>query len=188
MRLILAAVSVVAGFVLGVLAITSLTPGTPAWLRPTLAMAWLLTLIAVAFITANRSPERNLPQKMRDGLIYVAIASAIVLVVVGLTIHDLDAGIHRNIRENWVVGIITAVLVCGYALKEVWPCRRNWQIWPVFGAYLVLQFSILVPVLGKLDRVPAIYIWPISMLELMALTFVLHFVIGDPTHSGTPAK
>jgi len=178
MRLLIAASAVIAGFLIGVLAIARLTPDSPAWVRLTLATAWLFVVIAGAFLLGNKGQARNAEsqRQLRDSLLYVAIAFVFVTVAVGVIIHDVDKGIHRNIKQNWVIGFITAPFVCGYALKAFWHFRHCWRIWAVIVGYLILHFSIAVPALGKLDRIPAIYIWPIGMFEFTLVASALHWV------------
>lgn len=156
-------------------------PNVPPWADITLSIVWLFVLIATAFLLGNKGQgsqgdPRQLRHRLRDTLLYLGIALVPVTIGIAVMIHDSDKGIHRNIKENWVVCIITAASVLGFVVKNFWRFRRGWRMWAVLAVYSALHFSIGVPVLRQLDRIPAIYIWPIAMFELILVTFALHLV------------
>ena len=115
MRVLVVGITVVASFVVGVWAIARSTPTLPDWLRLTLAMLWMCAVIAAAFVFGNE--RRNEPMlsryQLRDGFLYLLISSVLVAGATAVAVHDADAGIHRNIKESWFVGIPSAVLVAG---------------------------------------------------------------------------
>jgi len=183
MRLVIAGVAVVAGFVVGMLGIARLTPDSPAWVRVALATVWLFGLIAGAYLLGNKSYPRTpeVRRRIRDGFLYLGIGFLVAVVVVAVVIHDLDKGIHRNYRQNWVFCVLTAAVVVGYSVKDFWRFRRGWRMWAVLAVYVTLHFTIGVPALGNLDRIPAWYIWAIGMPEAMLVTFALHLVTATQT-------
>jgi hypothetical protein len=74
------------------------------------------------------------------------------------------------------MGSIVAAVVCVYVLQEHWHLRRRLQVWLVLAAYLLLQFSVVVPALGKLESLPHFYIYPVAIIEIVAVTFVIRWV------------
>jgi hypothetical protein len=156
-----------------------LLPGTATWIRVSLSMVWLCALIAGAFVLGNRGEDhpgetRELRQRLRDGLLYIGVASLLVTIFSAVAIHDLEKGIHRNIRENWVISVITAGFVLAFSINDFWGVRRSWRMWAVLAAYSFLHFSLCVPALGHLARIPAGYISAIGIPELMLVSFALH--------------
>lgn len=179
MRTAIAALGVVIGFILGVFGIAHITPDdTPAWIRLTLVMLWMMALIAGAFLLGNQGRSQIVSRgQLRDGLIYVGIASVIVAVIVSIGLRDIEYGRHRNYHENWIVCVMTAGIAGWYTLRAFWSSRRSRRLWLVLVIYLTLHFSILIPTLGKLGHVPGYYISLIGMCEMTVLLFVLSFVL-----------
>jgi hypothetical protein len=115
--------------------------------------------------------------------LYIAIAFVPVAILLAVSVHDLDKGIHRNIKENWVVCAITAAAVLGFSIKEFWRVRRSWRMWVILAGYAALHFSLGVPALSQFDRIGAGYIYLIAMPELMLMSFALHLATAKQIHS-----
>jgi hypothetical protein len=180
MRVTLAAVIILSGFVAGAAGIVRLAPEAPDWLQAGMSFLWLGVLIAGAYVFGNEQQGHNvLPRtQLRDGLIYAGIGFTLAAVVIAFGLRDIDLGIHRNIRANWVIGIITALYVCGQSVKDYWTFRRSWRLWCILAAYLALQIRVIIPVLGALSRIPGFFIWLIGISEYIGLAFVLTLVIS----------
>ena len=97
-------------------------------------------------------------------------AAGLIIIVSGLAVMQFDAlvdVIYRNVKMDWVLGLLVAVVIsCGTA-QHFWKFRRYLRVWVVYGAYLFLHFAVAVPVLGRtgVDRH--------SFLLLLALEFAL---------------
>jgi hypothetical protein len=180
-RLIVSALVIIVGFCLGVWGIASLLPGVPPWGKVTLSLVCLFVLIVSIFFLGNKrgsTQEERLEFKhiLGDNLLYMGIAVVPITGLIALAIHDLDAGVHRNIRQNWVLCTMTAGVVLAFSIEQFWHLRRCWQMWAVLTAYATLHFSIGVPALAHLQRIRAGYVSLIAMPELMLIFFVLYFV------------
>jgi len=177
MRLTIAAIVIIIGFLLGVYLVACLHPHGPAWVSVMLTMLWLMALIAGAFLLGNKGRAQSVSrEQVVSGLIYVGIASVLVAATIAVGLRDIDNGVHRNYRENWIVTVLTAAIACGYSLKTFWCSRRSRRLWLALAIYLTAHFSILVPALGSLSHVPAFYISLIGVCEYPALFFVLGLV------------
>jgi hypothetical protein len=156
MRLIVAAVMVVATFVIVVLLISRLFPYGAGWTGVCLAMTCLYASAFGAWALLGDKDDQK-PRLMqgevlqrhllRDNLLYFAVAMAVVTIVIAVTIHDTERGIHRNFRNDWFVGLGSALFALGYAAKAFWISRRNWRLWAIVAALFVLYTTITVPAL-----------------------------------------
>ena len=173
----LAACAIVAGLVVGVVGIEVVAPNSPDWVRLPTAMAWLFAVIAGAYTFGNkRDASMTGKARIRTNVLYLAIAFTFVVISTAVMVHDLDKNVHRNVKENWVICSITAVIVVGFSVNQFWKFRGRLKLWALLTAYLALHFSIGVPVLGRFDRIPAIYIWIIAMPEFAVMVFLLLMV------------
>jgi len=62
------------------------------------------------------------------------------------------------------------------AANKFWRFRRYLGVWSMLAAYLELQFSIRIPLIGTLDTIPALRIRPIGPFEATALNIVLQWI------------
>jgi len=193
LRLILSALLIVLAFGLGAWGISFLLPSSPAWVKVAVSMVWLFGIIACAFLIGNQKREneeerREFQHIVRNNILYLGIAIVPITVLVALTIHDVDKGIHRNIKQNWVLCTITASTVLGFLIEEFWCLKRLWQMWAVLVAYSALHFSIGVPALAQLHTIRAGYISSIALPELMLVSYFLYLLeekngITSPTNN-----
>jgi hypothetical protein len=167
---------------LGAWGIAFLLPSSPAWGKVGASMVWLFVIIAFAFFLGNQKrrtteeERREFQHILRNNMLYLAIAVVPITALVALAIHDVDEGIQRNIRQNWLLCTLTAFLVVGFSIEEFWRLRRVWQMWGVLVAYTALHFSIGVPVLAHLHKIRAGYISLIAMPELILVSFILYLI------------
>ena len=116
------------------------------------------------------------PHAMRDLLVYIAIALLIVAIVMLYAEYLAHKGRELEFKNDWFVASATAALVFGYAIKSGWRLRRLYFFWVGWFGLLIAHFSILVPILGRMERVPLLLIGVIGPLELLIVYSVLHFV------------
>jgi hypothetical protein len=186
LRLILSALLIVVTFGLGAWGISFLLPSSPAWVKVAVSVVWLFVIIASAFFLGNQKrgteeERREFRHIFRNNILYLAIAILPITVLVALAIHDVDKGIQRNIKQNWLLCTITASAVLGLSIEEFWRLRRLWQMWAVLVAYSALHFSIGVPALVQLHRIRVGYISLIAMPELMLVSYFLYLLQGKQT-------
>lgn len=181
MRLVLSAFAVVGGFAIGAFVIARSMPDAPVWVKVMLAMLWLMTLIAGVFITGNSIAIKTKlsAHHIRDALVYMAAASIIAAVCSAVFVHDVVNGIRINFKENWIITVSAAAVVCVYVVKMFWSVRHSLRLWSVLALYLIVHFSVGIPAMGAMQSVPLIYIWPIAMIELMVLMFLLEKITVD---------
>jgi hypothetical protein len=177
-RLILFALGVVGGFVFGAWCLAILLPTSPARVKVAAVMVWLFVLIAFAFWVGNQKgrtgeERREFHYIVKKNFVYLAIAVVPVTTLFALAMHDVDAGIQRHIKQNWVLCTLTAFLVVGISIEGFWRIRRVWQMWSVLAAYTALHFSIGVPALAHVNKIRGGYISLIVMPELLLVSFIL---------------
>jgi hypothetical protein len=180
-RLIVSALIIVIAFGFGAWGIAFLLPTSPAWVKVAAVMVWLFVLIASAFWLGNQKGSTEEERHefhyiVRKNFLYLAIAVVPVTALFALTMHDVDAGIQRNIKQNWLLCTLTAFLVVGISIEGFWRIRRVWQMWGVLAAYTALHFSIGVPALAHMNKIRGGYISLIVMAELLLVSFILCFI------------
>jgi magnesium-transporting ATPase (P-type) len=196
MRLFVAAVTVVATFVVVVLLISRLFPHRAGWAGICVAITCLYASAfgAWALLGNNTGKKGRATQAkgvqqhfLRDNLLYFAVAMAVVTITVAVTIHDTERGIHRSFKNDWFVGLGSACVALGYAAKAFWIFRRNWHLWAVISALLALFTAIAIPVLSQMEKVPLLFMGPLANVELLIAFVVLDWFFGrDSWRRGTP--
>jgi cytochrome bd-type quinol oxidase subunit 2 len=177
-RVIVSASAIVFAFFLGAWTIAVLLPDTPDWSKVALCLVWLFVLIGSAFILGNKKgstqeEKREFRHVVRENLSYLGLALLPIVFLVALEIHDLDKGIHRNVRQNWLLCTITAGTVVGLSIEKFWRIRRYWETWAVLAAYATLHFCVGIPALAHLQSIRYGYISMIAMPELLLIFSVL---------------
>jgi hypothetical protein len=166
---------------LGAWGIAFLLPNSPAWVKVAAAIVWLFVLIASALLLGNQKGDseeerREFHQIFRNNVLYLAIALVPITALFALAIHDVDEGIQRNVRQNWLLCTLTGFTVVGISIEEFWRLRSVWQMWGILLAYVALHFSIGVPALAQLDKIRYGDISLIAAPELILVSFVLYWI------------
>lgn len=195
MRLFVAAIAVVATFILVALLISRLFPYGAGWSGLCVAITSLYASAFGAWALLGNKAERNARiargesaqrHRMRDNLLYFAVAMMAVTVTIAMLIHDTDRGIHRNFKNDWFVGFGSASLALGYAAKAFWSFRRNWRLWVAVGALFAMFTAITIPVLCQMEKVPLLFMGPLANIELLIAFAVLDWFIGkQPRRHGS---
>ena len=193
MRLFVAAVTVVATFVVVVLLISRLFPDGAGWAGLCVAITCLYASTFGAWALLGNKPDKNacamlgeIVQRnpLRDNLLYFAVAMAVVTIVIALVIHDSERGIHRNFKNDWFVGFGSACFALGYAAKAFWISRRNWRLWAVIAALFALFTAITIPALSQMEKVPLLLMGPLANIELLIAFVALDRFIGTQSRPG----
>jgi|SRR5271165_3131471 len=187
MRLSVAAVMVVAVFVFVVLLISRLFPYGAGWAGVCIAISCLYASVFGAWALLGNKPYKNAramrgdivqQHPLRDNLLYFAVAMALVTIVIAVTIHDTERGIHRNSRNDWFVGFGSACIALGYAVRAFWIHRRSWRLWAVIAALFALFTAITIPFLSQMEKVPLLFMGPLANIELFIAVVALDWFIG----------
>jgi hypothetical protein len=193
MRLFVAAVTVVATFVVVVLLISRLFPDGAGWAGLCVAITCLYAGTFSAWALLGNKPDKNaramqgeIVQRnpLRDNLLYFAVAMAVVTIVIALVIHDSERGIHRNFKNDWFVGFGSACFALGYAAKAFWISRRNWRLWAVIAALFALFTAVTIPALSQMEKVPLLLMGPLANIELLIAFVALNWFIGTQSRLG----
>jgi hypothetical protein len=190
MRLSVAAVMVVAVFIFVVLLISRIFPYGAGWAGVCIAVTCLYATAFGAWALLGNKPDKNAramygdivqQHPLRDNLLYFAVAMAAVTIVIAVTIHDTDRGMHRNFRNDWFVGFGSACFALGYAAKAFWIHHRNWRLWAVIAALFFLFTAITIPFLSQMEKVPLLFMGLLANFELLIAVVALDWFIGRQT-------
>jgi hypothetical protein len=188
MRLFLAAVMVVATFVFVALLISRLFPYGAGWAGLCLAVTCLYASAFAAWALfgkqtdkRTRAMEDEIAQRrtLRDNLLYFAVAMAVVTIVIAVTIHDTERGIHRYFKNDWFVGFGSACFALGYSAKVFWFFCRNWRLWVVIVALFAMFTAITIPVLSQMEKVPLLLMGPLANVEQLIAMVVLQWFVDQ---------
>jgi hypothetical protein len=142
MRLLLSVILILAAFFVGIYAIPHLLPNATDATRLAVAAFWFFTVTTVVWVRLNPAARKN---AVRDSVLYIGIALAVVAVVVAIAIHDANRNISREFKNDWTVAVTAAAVVFGYAVRELWTFRRNWRLWAAMVGLVALHFAMLIP-------------------------------------------
>jgi hypothetical protein len=129
MRLVLAAVMVVAMFVLAALLVLRFFPYGAGWAGLCVAITCLYASAFGAWVLFGNKPDKDagaIQSKtarrhiLRDNLLYFAVAMAAVTITIAVLINDTEKGIHRSFKNDWFVGFGSARFALGYTAKAFW--------------------------------------------------------------------
>ncbi len=192
MRLFVAALTVAATFVLVVLLISRLFAYGSGWAGLCVAIACLYASAFSVWALFGNKPDKNAREvvqghHLRDNLLYFAVAMVAVTIIIAALINDTDKGIHRNLKNDWFVGLGSACVALGYAAKAFWIFRGNWRLWAVIAALFAMFTAITIPALSQMEKVPLLFMGPLANIELLIAFGVLEWFIGkQPRRRGTP--
>jgi hypothetical protein len=114
-------------------------------------------------------------------LFLAALAAAVIIcasVLVGLEFPALVNAIQRNVKQNWVLGLLLAVIVSSFAAGRFWKFRHYLRVWAVYAAYLLLHFLLAVPLLGRQGTIRSgnTFLYRLASCEVAVILFMLNFV------------
>src|SRR4051794_19936281 len=180
MRLFIAAIMVVAIFVFVVLLISRLFPDGAGWAGVCLAITCLYASVFAAWALTGKQNDESIGAMedesaqrhlLRNNLLYFAVAMTVVTIVIAVTIHTTERGIHRYFKNDWFVGFGSACFAAGYSFRAFWGFRRDWRLWALSAALCTLFTTITVPILSQMEKVPLLFMGPLANIELL-ITFV----------------
>jgi hypothetical protein len=137
-----------------------------------------------ARVTQGKIVQRHL---LRDNLLYFAVGMAAVTIVIAVTIHDTDRGMHRYFKNDWFVGVGSACFALGYAAKAFWIFHRNWRLWAVIAALFALFSATTFQAFSQMEKVPLLFMGPLANIEfLIAVVALDWFTRRESRPCGTP--
>lgn len=196
MRLFVAVGMVVATFVVIVLLISRLFPYGAGWAGVCVAISCLYAGTFGAWALLGNKPDKSarvtqgkIVQRhlLRDNLLYFAVGMAAVTIVIAVTIHDTDRGIHRYFKNDWFVGVGSACFALGYAAKAFWIFHRNWRLWAAIAALFALFSATTFQAFSQMEKVPLLFMGPLANIEfLIAVVALDWFTRRESRPCGTP--
>ena len=158
-------------------------------------IVYILAIYVAVVILGNKllpafgvSTRKNVDVRLRIAALAAAVV-VIVSVLVGVEFPALVDGIQRYVKQNWVLGLLIAVVICCVALGRFWEFRHYRRVWAVLAAYLVLHFLVAVPALGRLGRIEAghieeLYMFIFAFSEGAIIVFALRRVTAPLLKTG----
>ncbi len=134
------------------------------------------------------STRKSVDVRLRIAASAVGIV-VIVSVLVGVEFPALVEGIQRYVKQNWVLGLLIAMIICCVAVGRFWEFRHYRRVWVILAAYLVLHFLIAVPALGRLGRIEyghieELYMFIFAISEGAIIVFALRRVTAPLLKTG----
>lgn len=177
---------VVATFVLVVLLLKWLFPQGAGWTGVCVAVTCLYagTFVVWALFGSQTGKKGKVIEgattqahPLRDNLLYFSVAMVAVTLVIAVTVHDTERGIHRSFKNDWFVGFGSACFALGYAVKAFWALRRNWRLWAVIVALFILFTATTLPILSQMKKAPLLLMGPLANVELLLAIFLLDWIV-----------
>jgi len=119
MRVIVAAIAVVAGFAMGAWCIARLAPESPDWLKVTLGMIWLFALICGAILLGSKESRWEREDQRR--LLGYGLLAAVLMALVLLPIFKY----HIKIPKWAAQAIVAAIAGVVFLLSKHMGQRKN---------------------------------------------------------------
>jgi hypothetical protein len=127
--------------------------------------------------TRNQMPRQARSRRIKDGLLYVAIAVMIVISVWMFAMHQARTGGSPNLPLKWLgFGGMTAI-VFGYAIRA---CRQSWgkqKFWALLGLFFAVHSGLGVFVLLRVPVVPLLLYGVLTGIEYVVLAAYLGFFL-----------
>jgi Na+/melibiose symporter-like transporter len=125
------------------------------------------------------SRQRHRFGRVRDFLLYLAIAISIVaLLIVGI-LHQAKTGGSANLPIKWLGFAGTTAVVFGYAIRA---CRRLWgrqKFWVLLGLFFAVHCGLGVFVLLRVPTVPLLLYGVLTGPEYLLLAAYLGFFLDS---------
>jgi len=114
---------------------------------------------------------------LRDLLLYVVIAVALVTGVIWLAVHDVDHHIITDAHQRYLGAGIFTCFVFGFLIsnnREMWRSPRVWMLWVVFlGAHLAGWSRYMI---GQVTGVPIGLYAIVAVAEITVFSTLSTFV------------
>lgn len=117
--------------------------------------------------------------RIKDWLLYVAIAVLIVIWVWMFAMHQARTGGSPNLPLKWLGFAGMTAIVFGYAIRA---CRRSWgrqKFWLFLGLFFAVHSGLGVFVLLRVPVVPLVLYAVLTAIEYVVLAAYLGFFLDS---------
>lgn len=130
-----------------------------------------------SFLPLKQMPRQARSHRIRDWLLYVAIAVLIVISLFMFAIYQARAGRPANLPVKWLGFASMTAIVFGYAIRV---CRQLWRepkFWVFLGLFFAVHSGLGVLFLMKTARVPLLVYAMLTGPEYQLLAMYLDFFL-----------
>jgi hypothetical protein len=135
--------------------------------------------LSLTSATRNRTPRQGRSGRIKDWLLYVAIAVLIVISVWIFAMHQARTGGSPNLPLKWLGFAGMTAIVFGYAIRA---CRRSWRkqkFWVLLGLFFAVHSGLGVFVLLRVPTVPLVLYAVLTGIEYVVLASYLGFFLDS---------
>jgi hypothetical protein len=125
-------------------------------------------------------PRQTRSGRIKDWLLYVAIAVLIVISVWMFAMHQARTGGSPNLPLKWLGFAGMTAIVFGNAIRA---CRRSWwkqKFWVLLGLFFAVHSSLGALVLTRVPTVPLLLYAVLTGPEYILLAAYLGFFLDSP--------
>lgn len=130
--------------------------------------------------TRSQMPRQTRSGRIKDWLVYVAIAVLIVISVWMFAMHQAKTGGSPNLPLKWLGFAGMTAIVFGYAIRA---CRRSWgkqKFWVLLGLFFAVHSGLGALVLTRVPTVPLVLYAVLTGPEYVLLAAYLGFFLDSP--------
>ena len=117
--------------------------------------------------------------RVRDWLLYVAIAVLIVGLAVAYGAYQGLTGRHTDLPLKWLGFIAISALLFGYAIKASRRFWRTRKFWVILALFFVVHAGLGVFALTRVDKVPLILYPILGQIEYVLLALYLGYFLDS---------
>jgi len=118
--------------------------------------------------------KSRLGDKTRLVLVAMVVAAAFVG---GIVLVDLIPATYR-IQPKWVRFLFVSIGFVGYAMKAYWKLRKSLVFWSIFLGFLAIHLLGIGSFFYLGAGLPLLVFGPVCAVELMAMGFVIYWILG----------
>lgn len=125
------------------------------------------------------SHPRRRSGRVRDFLLYLAIAISIVALLIAGILHQAKTGGSGNLPIKWLGFAGTTAVVFGYAIRA---CQQSWgkqKFWALLGLFFAVHSGLGVFVLLRVPTVPLLLYGVLTGPEYVLLAAYLGFFLDS---------
>jgi hypothetical protein len=126
-------------------------------------------------------PRQSRSGRIKDGLLYVAIAVLIVISVWMFAMHQARTGGSPNLPLKWLGFAGMTAIVFGYAIRA---CRQSWgkqKFWMLLGLFFAVHSGFGALILTRVSTVSLMLYAVLTGPEYLLLAAYLGFFLaGGP--------
>ena len=116
-------------------------------------------------------------RRIKDWLLYIAIAVVIVISVWMFAMHQAEDGRLSELPLKWLGFAGMTAIVFGYAIRG---CRQSWEkqkFWVLMGLFFAIHCGLGVFVLLRVPVMPLVFYAVLTGIEYIVLAAYLGFFL-----------